>query len=445
MRILLGLLTSLYLLSASATPIWRLDFIHSGGHSEPEQFSELKLVKEPGSWSSAWFDELLRGDYKLELFAKGSDTPWFAQSFNSVYSDWARGVEATRQKGRFEESVRFPAPSQDSTLIISARQLHQQGQPFVPIWRTEIYANSQPKQAEPPAKSVIRDLQHTGDPKHKLDLLFIAEGFIEDEQEAFFTAADKAKAALFSLEPYRSLQDAFNIRAMFLPSKASGLGGDTALKVNPNALGMARYALTLENFRLRNAAMQVPYDNIVILTNSAAYSASGIFAAYTVVPAFEPRLRFLLVHELGHHLAGLADEYFHDTPGYAKATEVIEPHEPNVTALKGKPLKWQKWIKPGTPIPTPWDRERFMQNPRNDQHWLEDAPFAGEVGAFQGANYSPTQFYRPALNCLMFRDGGNNQFCPICAHAIREVVEAAVNATTRPNKPRPAAHAAAMR
>ncbi|GAA0345525.1 IgA Peptidase M64 [Bowmanella denitrificans] len=447
MRILLSLIVMAFISSASATPIWRLDFIHTGGHGAKEGFTEPALVREPGQWSSPWIDHLLRGDYKVELFAKGQPSAWFSQSYNSVYSDWARGVAAKAQTGQFQESVRFPAPTEDATLVISARQLDKPGQPFVPVWQTEILAatSSEPPMAQAFAPVVVRDLLQNGQPQQKLDLLFIAEGFTDGEQDKFFTAAQKAMQALFSAEPYQSYQHAFNVRALFVASNDSGLGGDTALKVNPNALGMARYALTLENQRLRNIAMHAPYDNIVILTNSAKYSASGIFGAYTVVPAFEPRLRFLLVHELGHHLAGLADEYFHDTPGYAQVTQVIEPHEPNVTALQDGKLKWAKWVKADTPIPTPWPRERFMQSMQSDQRWLESQPFANEVGAFVGANYSPTQFYRPALNCLMFRDGGHNTFCPVCSAAILEVINAATSDALSQDKPRPAAHAAAMR
>lgn len=170
-------------------------------------------------------------------------------------------------------------------------------------------------------------------------------------------------------------------------------------------------------------AMQVAYDNIVILTNSEKYSASGIYGAYTVVPAFEPRLRFLLVHELGHHLAGLADEYFHDTPGYAAAETVIEPYEPNVTALlSGSKLKWSHLRKTTTPIPTPWPKDRYLRSMSKEQSWLNQLPFSKEVGAFQGAHYSATKFYRPTLNCLMFRDGGDNGFCPVCSESIVDTI-----------------------
>lgn len=408
------------------TAMWRLDFIHGGGKGVAETFKIEQLILEPELWSGVKLDKLERGDYKVALFASGSDTPWYSQSYSSMYSDWARGVEAKQKQRSFHESVRFPAPDFVSTLVIYRRDLTLPEQSFVPVWQTQIRPDAKVKTIQPELDFVVQELQINGSPEQKLDLLFIAEGFTKDEKDKFFRGAVQATEALFSTQPYAELRQAFNVRAMYVQSVESGLGGDTAFKVDPNAMGMARYALTMENRRLRNMAMQVPYDNIVILTNSDRYSASGIYGAYTVVPAFEPRMRFLLVHELGHHLAGLADEYFHDTPGYAEAVTVVEPHEPNVTALlHAKALKWARFVKTSTPIPTPWPRERYMQTLSTDQSWLNALSSGAEVGAFQGANYSSVSYYRPALNCLMFRDGGDNKFCPVCHHAIAEVITAA--------------------
>jgi hypothetical protein len=410
--------------SEPATQMWRMDFIHGGGKGHTETFQPEQLVLEPQPWTAPLQDLLQRGDYKVELFEAGVVSARYSQTYSSVYSDWSKGSEAKNQQGYFQESVRFPAPRKPSRLVISRRDLQQPGQPFVRVWQTEIRPDAKLSKAQPEPDLQVQELLTTGPSGSRLDLVFLAEGFQATERDKFFQAAQAATRALFSTEPYLSLKAAFNVKALYLPSKDSGLGGDTVLKVNPNALGMARYALTMENKRLRTMAMQVPYDNIVILTNSDQYSASGIYGAYTVVPAFEPRLRFLLVHELGHHLAGLADEYFHDTPGYVSAETVIEPYEPNVTALlSGSKLKWAHLLKATTPIPTPWPKDRYLSSMNTEQSWLKQLPFSTEVGAFQGANYSATQYYRPALNCLMFRDGGDNGFCPVCTEAIVHTIQ----------------------
>jgi len=43
------------------------------------------------------------------------------------------------------------------------------------------------------------------------------------------------------------------------------------------------------------------------------------------------------------------------------------------------------------------------------------------VGAFQGANYSSTGYYRPELQCLMF--DRSEAFCDVCAEAVGEIID----------------------
>ena len=50
------------------------------------------------------------------------------------------------------------------------------------------------------------------------------------------------------------------------------------------------------------------------------------------------------------------------------------------------------------------------------------APLAGKVGAFEGALYEPTGYYRPQADCIMFtRD--EVPFCHVCQRAIERVID----------------------
>ncbi|WP_440055117.1 M64 family metallopeptidase [Pseudoalteromonas sp. T1lg65] len=429
---IIGLYFLLFTGVASAIPMstWRLDLLHSGGNGNTETFIVQQLIAEPLPWSAPLIDHLERGDYRVELFASEQSEPWFSKTYSSLFSDWQRSNETLQHRRSFQESVKFPAPHQNSQLVISKRKRDVSGQPFVPIWKMDINADQKLTAAVDSQKQIIRDLHISGPADSNLDLLFIAEGFKLGDQDAFFNAAQHAMLRLFSFAPFTQLKQSINVRALFTASKDNKLGGDTALSVQPNALGMPRYALTMEVFRLNNLTMQVPHDNIVILTNSSQYSASGIFGTYTVVPAFEPNMAFLLVHELGHHLAGLGDEYFHSTSGYAPSESIIEPHEPNITALLDNKLKWAHLVTPNTPIPTPWPLNEYLTEP-HDNTWQKQAKHPNAVGAFKGANYS-TQFYRPALNCIMWRNDEHNRFCPVCNQAIKEVIEAH-NSSNKPS------------
>ena len=48
-------------------------------------------------------------------------------------------------------------------------------------------------------------------------------------------------------------------------------------------------------------------------------------------------------------------------------------------------------------------------------------PARDRIGAFEGANYESSGYYRPALNCLMFTR--TDHFCRVCQGAISEVID----------------------
>jgi len=159
---------------------------------------------------------------------------------------------------------------------------------------------------------------------------------------------------------------------------------------------------------------------------------------------------YLFVHEFGHHFAGLADEYYTSDVAYQPTGERIEPWEPNVTALKDPAnVKWKSRVQPGTALPTPWPKAMFEEEARDFQSHRkalraadrpesemnalfrqeikrENALFSPDpnfhvVGAFEGANYEATGYYRPEMQCIMFNRG--EQFCSVCRDAISNIID----------------------
>jgi hypothetical protein len=106
-------------------------------------------------------------------------------------------------------------------------------------------------------------------------------------------------------------------------------------------------------------------------------------------------------------------------------------------------------VTPGTPLPTPWPKAEYEAHSREYQKiraqlrkenrpegemsklFKEDlawtnalfsrAPHAHAVGAFEGANYEATGYYRPAQQCLMF--DRSDAFCAVCAEAIGQTID----------------------
>ncbi len=118
--------------------------------------------------------------------------------------------------------------------------------------------------------------------------------------------------------------------------------------------------LTFENKAFRDIAANAPYDVVEILTNSATYGGGGIYGLYSTVAADSVWSSYIFVHEFGHHIAGLADEYYTSDVAYLPAADRVEPWEPNATAmLDPAALKWKDLVTPGTAIPTPWPKDEF--------------------------------------------------------------------------------------
>ena len=167
---------------------------------------------------------------------------------------------------------------------------------------------------------------------------------------------------------------------------------------------------------------------------------------YSTVAADSAWAPYIFVHEFGHHLAGLADEYYTSAVAYLPTADRVEPWEPNVTALLDPAaLKWKDLVAPGTPVPTPWPKEEFerytkeiqarrreiraanrpeaemdalfREEQTHDMALLGSAPVAGRVGAFEGANYEAQGYLRPQIDCIMLtRD--RVPFCAVCRRAI---------------------------
>jgi hypothetical protein len=49
------------------------------------------------------------------------------------------------------------------------------------------------------------------------------------------------------------------------------------------------------------------------------------------------------------------------------------------------------------------------------------APQRHATGAFEGANYEASGYYRPAMQCIMF--DRSDKFCPVCQDGISDIID----------------------
>jgi hypothetical protein len=225
----------------------------------------------------------------------------------------------------------------------------------------------------------------------------------------------------------------------------------TPLSDSYSAIDSERYALAYDNRSIRDAAAMVPYDFTAILINEETYGGGGIYRLYSTVASDNTFSDYVFVHEFGHHFAALADEYYSSSVSYEMGEVTVEPWEANITALLDPAsLKWKNLVEPGTPLPTPWDKETYdnfsyaVQKERNElrankvpesevealferereksRAILENMDYTGKVGAFEGGGYMQYGIYRPYADCIMFTRN-HQEFCPVCREAINRVID----------------------
>jgi hypothetical protein len=262
-----------------------------------------------------------------------------------------------------------------------------------------------PKHKEETESKVIHQ---AGDPKEKLDIVMVSEGYTQKEKEKFYRDAERFKNYLFSWKPYDKNTGNININAVFAASEESGVdipGEDvwknTLLDAHFYTFGVERYLTLPDLTKVYNCLSEYPVDQVVVLVNSEKYGGGGIFNFYNVFTSDNEAAELLFLHEFGHGFAGLADEYFNSEVAYeANSNNNSEPYEPNITNRINFRTKWKAMVADSVPVPTP-DIEKYDS----------------VVGVYEGANYMAKGFYRPYRTCAM-RSSKTLWFCPVCAKNI---------------------------
>ncbi|MCC5877139.1 MAG: hypothetical protein JJU11_13040 [Candidatus Sumerlaeia bacterium] len=257
---------------------------------------------------------------------------------------------------------------------------------------------------EPPGESKEGPIGHdkvhdSGPDGNRFVFVILGDGYTQENLDAgiFDEHVEVFLEALRGREPwgdYMNLVNVYQINVVSNEEGADNIDGPDGPLVDtyfntafwsegierllaPNIQGWGRAALAA------NQTVGVGmWDQIVLLVNTTKYGGSGGNLAVGTANEWAPEI---ILHELGHSVAGLADEYSTPYPGYPPGDR-----EPNVSfAPSGAGLKWLPWVEEGTPLPTP-DTEEFNE----------------VVGSFEGARYLEEGIYRPWRSCLMRTSAG---------------------------------------
>ena len=445
--------------AAAEPPTMRVDYFHTGNATE-ERFSLDRVVVEPLAWAGnpgRPIDDTNRGKYLFEVIDRATNTAIFSRGFSSIYGEWETTAEAKSVNRTFSESLRFPSIAKPVRIVVKKRDARNV---FRDVWTFPVDPADKfiERGASAAPAGPLLKLHESGDPATKLDVLILGDGYTAAERAKFERDARRLVGVLLATSPFKERRRDINVWGLSPVSRQSGISRPsqhifrrTPIGTTYDAFDSERYVLTFENRAFRDLAANAPYDVVEILVNSATYGGGGIYGLYGTVAADSAWASYVFVHEFGHHIAGLADEYYTSDVAYLPAADRVEPWEPNVTALVDlATLKWKDLVASDTPMPTPWPKQEFEQYAKEIQQRRRDiraanrpesemdalfreelahetallggGPYAARVGAFEGANYEARGFYRSGSDCIMFtRDRGS--FCAVCRRAIDVILD----------------------
>jgi hypothetical protein len=234
-------------------------------------------------------------------------------------------------------------------------------------------------------QATLQQILPNGPTNKRINIVFLSEGYTADQLDQFSIDAERYLNHLLVTSPFDEYSSYFNAFTISVASAESGsdhpkqndyrdtyfntsYGTDTErlMSIPYGASGREKINSLLSQF--------LPdYELPILLVNDAEYGGAG--GSMTIVSrnSLGPDA---LVHELGHTLASLDDEYAGAFSGGGSA------ERPNSTQeTRREFIKLHQWIDDSTPIPTP-----------------ESHDFDTVVGLFEGAHYQETGWYRTWRN-----------------------------------------------
>jgi hypothetical protein len=245
----------------------------------------------------------------------------------------------------------------------------------------------------------VDTIQWNGNPARFINLVFLGDGYQEGQLGQYAQHVQNLSEYLFNITPFKEYRPFFNVFAVRVTSDESGATHLKTANDCPNEASHPiqtvnnRFGSRFDYFNIHRLLVPVNgstinnvlfehtphFDQTLVLVNSPFYGGSGGVNATSSIhgSAFE-----ILVHEIGHSFAGLADEYY--------AGDVYASERANMTKETNPDLvKWK--------------------------HWLGE----GGVGIYQHCcGGQSAQWYKPNQQCKMQSLGAQFPFCPVCRETL---------------------------
>lgn len=203
--------------------------------------------------------------------------------------------------------------------------------------------------------SELRTIIEQGPKENRICLTFLGDGYTELEREKFFEDVEYLVRDLFDANTFSSYKSIFNIYAVFVPSKDSGITDltdkDTAFGLYRSPAGSKRAIMPGDTGALENALALAPKtDYPVIVANDDFYG--GLGGRYAITTRSRESGRVVLRHELGHNFGNVGEEY---DGGWVYS---------GANASRSDSTSWTEWLT---------DKEETAEKRINDMRMLGGA------------------------------------------------------------------------
>lgn len=229
-------------------------------------------------------------------------------------------------------------------------------------------------------------LQAGGPNDNRIDLVFVGDGYTTSELGLYSSQVQNMWDRIVSYEPFAAYKDHFNVYQVNVISPESGVDGDPQGTFRDTALDMGFWCGGTERLLCVDVSKAWQYasnapdvDQVIALANTYKYGGAGYRSSDVATVSGGHHLGGqVLVHELGHSLGNLADEYVYNEgttyTGSEPAARNLSIHaRPELAAGQHK---WFRWLG-------------------------EPSPDGGLVDTFEGASPGSFGIYRPTAASLM--------------------------------------------
>ncbi len=389
----------------------RIDYKRAGS-GICDSICSVNFMEKPGQWAGS-LTQLINpfnyGNFRLLALDKKTKQVIYSHTYSSLLGEWKITPKGCHSTCIFEECVLIPKPKKPIVLEFQSRDKNLE---FKTI-HTKYFDPKKTKINKIPKNQYsVKPLLHSGNSHKKMDIVIVPDGYSIADSAQMMENFKFLIEGMMEYSVFNESKDKINIWGLVAFSDTSGINDplknithQTVAGASFNTLDIERYLMTEKMFQLHNAIQNVPYDHIIVMSNTKEYGGGAIYNYYATV-SLSSDAKFVVTHELGHSIGNLADEYVDKGVSYQDLyAKGKEPLEPNITNLTDFKCKWKDLVDSNTPIPCP-----------------SAAEYKAKIGAFEGAGYVEKGFYRPTVNCVM-RSATAPDFCPVCKKAMQDIFE----------------------